>query len=198
MTLCIPLHCDKLFAGPFNSEKRSAAPKLQTHHSIHDHTQGIPPSPDTSVNHGHLSNKLSVGGPVKLGKHNSIERFNSLGIQGGVLAGVASPSHSHPNARRRGDNELDSNGACHSSSTLPLSIITAYSHFYPRLNLHNPHHPQRVPVASSVLTILLPHGLPPLATVAPVTWPHLRMVSGREVCPLRTRYRTQTLRVVPT
>lgn len=99
----------ELFAGPFNSEKRSAAPKLQTHHSIHDHTQGIPPSPDTSVNHGHLSNKLSVGGPVKLGKHNSIERFNSLGIQGGVLAGVASPSHSHPNARRRGDNELDSN-----------------------------------------------------------------------------------------
>ncbi|PLW12058.1 hypothetical protein PCANC_17654 [Puccinia coronata f. sp. avenae] len=99
----------ELFAGPFNSEKRSAANKLQPHHNIHDPTSGTSQSPETIVHHGLPNSKLSVGGPVKLGKHNSTERFNSLGIQGGVLAGVASPSHSHPSARRRNDNELDAN-----------------------------------------------------------------------------------------
>ncbi|EFP79656.1 uncharacterized protein PGTG_05977 [Puccinia graminis f. sp. tritici CRL 75-36-700-3] len=97
----------ELFAGPFNSEKRSAVNKVQQHHSNPDHHLGLPGSPETTVNHGLGNNKLSVGGPVKLAKQNPIERFNSLGIQGGVLAGVASPSHA--NARRRGDNELDSN-----------------------------------------------------------------------------------------
>ncbi|WAR58304.1 hypothetical protein PtB15_5B538 [Puccinia triticina] len=99
----------ELFAGPFNSEKRSAANKVQQHHTNSDHHHlGVPGSPETNVNHGLGNNsKLSVGGPVKLGKHNPIERFNTLGIQGGVLAGVASPSH--PNARRRAENELDSN-----------------------------------------------------------------------------------------
>ncbi|KAH9458641.1 hypothetical protein MJO29_005734 [Puccinia striiformis f. sp. tritici] len=98
----------ELFAGTFNSEKRSAANKVQPHHNIHDHSLGVPASPETAVNHSlGNNNKLSVGGPVKLGKHSTIERFNNLGIQGGVLAGVASPTHA--NARRRGENELDSN-----------------------------------------------------------------------------------------
>ncbi|KAI9620714.1 hypothetical protein KEM48_008064 [Puccinia striiformis f. sp. tritici PST-130] len=76
----------ELFAGTFNSEKRSAANKVQPHHNIHDHSLGVPASPETAVNHSlGNNNKLSVGGPVKLGKHSTIERFNNLGIQGGVL-----------------------------------------------------------------------------------------------------------------
>ncbi|POW08662.1 hypothetical protein PSTT_07407, partial [Puccinia striiformis] len=55
----------ELFAGTFNSEKRSAANKTAVNHSLGN------------------NNKLSVGGPVKLGKHSTIERFNNLGIQGG-------------------------------------------------------------------------------------------------------------------
>lgn len=94
----------ELFAGPFNSEKRSAVNKTP-HHINHDHSATASMSADGAHHHGSTNNKLSVGGPVKFGKHNPSERFNNLGIQGGVLAAVASPSH--PNARRRGDGEVD-------------------------------------------------------------------------------------------
>ncbi|EGG03780.1 uncharacterized protein MELLADRAFT_78488 [Melampsora larici-populina 98AG31] len=94
----------ELFSGPYNSDRRAQANKAQ-HHNHAD-------SPTTPISHpdgniaGLATNRLSVSTGAKLGKHHSpIERFTNLGIQGGVLAGVASPTHS--TNRRRGDSEND-------------------------------------------------------------------------------------------
>ncbi|KAG0148450.1 hypothetical protein CROQUDRAFT_654965 [Cronartium quercuum f. sp. fusiforme G11] len=91
----------ELFAGPFNSERRVPANKVQPHN--HNDNPIMPMSPD-GVTGGFT--RLSVGNGAKIGKHQSpIDRFANLGIQGGVLAGVASPTHA--TNRRRGDSEND-------------------------------------------------------------------------------------------
>lgn len=71
----------------------------------------MPLSPDGGTG-SLVPNRLSVGNGGKIAKHQSpIERFTNLGIQGGVLAGVASPTHG--TNRRRGDSENDPPGGSH-------------------------------------------------------------------------------------
>ncbi|CAH7681983.1 hypothetical protein PPACK8108_LOCUS14668 [Phakopsora pachyrhizi] len=89
----------ELFAGPFNSERRSVPNKLQHQQIAHESPQTTPISPD-GANPIATAAKLPVGGAVKLTKPSSVDRFTSLGIQGGVLSGVASTG-----ARRRADGE---------------------------------------------------------------------------------------------
>ncbi|KAH9819738.1 hypothetical protein DFH28DRAFT_1053138 [Melampsora americana] len=94
----------ELFSGPFNSERRPQANKAQHHNHIDSPTTPIS-HPDGNIA-GLPTNRLSGSTGAKLSKHHSpIERFTNLGIQGGVLAGVASPTHS--TNRRRGDSEND-------------------------------------------------------------------------------------------
>ncbi|MBW0483813.1 hypothetical protein O181_023528 [Austropuccinia psidii MF-1] len=103
----------ELFSSPFNSDRRSVINKAQHHLNNDHHPPNSPLSPD-GASPIYPTNKLPPGGTVKLGKASPNDRFTNLGIQGGVLAGVTSQSHSNP--RRRIDHDNESSELIHRRS----------------------------------------------------------------------------------